>query len=109
MIQKAATPVPVMKKSMAAPATVAYVMQEKYENAVPLYRQERFWKSKGVELNRNTLANWVVRSSRWFEPLCEYLHDTLLQGGIVHADETEFQVLKEVNFAVEEFFGMFKE
>lgn len=95
VIQKAATPVPVMKKSMAAPATVAYVMQEKYENAVPLYRQERFWKSKGVELNRNTLANWVVRSSRWFEPVCEYLHNTLLQGDIVHADETEFQVLKE--------------
>ena len=95
VIQKAATPVPVMKKSMAAPATVAYVMQEKYENAVPLYRQERFWKSKGVELNRNTLANWVVRSSRWFEPVCEYLNNTLLQGDIVHADETEFQVLKE--------------
>ena len=95
VIQKAATPVPVMKKSMAAPATVAYVMQEKYENAVPLYRQERFWKSKGVELNRNTLANWVVRSSKWFEPMCEYLRNTLLQGDIVHADETEFQVLKE--------------
>ena len=95
VIQKAAVPVPVMKKSMAAPATVAYVMQEKYENAVPLYRQERFWKSKGVELNRNTLANWVVRSSQWFEPICEHLRSSLLQGYIVHADETEFHVLKE--------------
>ena len=36
LIQKAVVPAPVMKKSMAAPATVAYVMQEKYENAVPL-------------------------------------------------------------------------
>lgn len=94
-IRKATAPVPVMKKSMAAPATVAYIMQEKYENAVPLYRQERYWKSKGVEINRNTLANWIVRSSRWFEPVCEQMRKELLRGDIVHADETEFQVLKE--------------
>jgi len=94
-IRKAPVPVPVMKKSMAAPATVAYVMQEKYENSMPLARQERYWKSRGVELNRNTLANWVVRSSQWFEPVCAKLRAELLRGDIIHADETEFHVLKE--------------
>lgn len=94
-IRKASTPVPVMKKSMAAPATVAYIMQEKYENAVPLYRQERYWKDKGVELSRNTMANWIVRSSQWFEPVCEEMHQELLCSDVIHADESEFQVLKE--------------
>ena len=37
-IRQAEAPVPVMKKSMAAPSTVAYVMQEKFQNGVPLYR-----------------------------------------------------------------------
>ena len=46
-IRQAQAPVPVMKKSMAAPSTVAYVMQEKFQNGVPLYRQEAYWKSQG--------------------------------------------------------------
>ena len=48
-IRQAQAPVPVMKKSMAAPSTVAYVMQEKFQNGVPLYRQEAYWKGQGVE------------------------------------------------------------
>ena len=62
-IRQAEAPVPVMKKSMAAPSTVAYVMQEKFQNGVPLYRQEAYWKGQGVELRRNTMANWVIRSA----------------------------------------------
>lgn len=64
-IIKPEAPVPVMKKSMASPATVAYTIQEKYQNGVTLFRQEQYWKSNGVELNSNTLANWIIRSSLW--------------------------------------------
>lgn len=94
-IVQAAAPVPVMKKSMAAPATVAYVMQEKFENGVPLYRQAEYWKGRGIELNRNTLANWIIRSSKWFVPLWELLRNELLDSDIVNADETDCHVLKE--------------
>ena len=80
-IRQAQAPVPVMKKSMAAPSTVAYVMQEKFQNGVPLYRQEAYWKSQGVELRRNTMANWVIRSARWFRPLYELLRKELLRQG----------------------------
>lgn len=37
-IFKAPTPVSVMKKSMATAGTVAYVMQQKYQLGIPLYR-----------------------------------------------------------------------
>ncbi len=94
-IVQAATPVPVMKKSMAAPATVTYIMQEKFENGVPLYRQAEYWKGRGIELNRNTMANWVIRSSRWFVPLWELLRNELLDSDIINADETDCHVLKE--------------
>ena len=94
-IEQAKAPVPVMKKSMAAASTVAYVMQEKFQKGVPLYRQEEYWKSQGVDLRRNTMANWVIRSSRWFAPLWDAFRDELLQSGIVNADETDCHVLKE--------------
>lgn len=88
-------PVSVMKKSMAAPATVAYIMQEKFQNGVPLYRQEEYWKGQGIALQRNTMANWVIRSSRWFEPLWQLLRKELCAADIVNADETNCHVLKE--------------
>ena len=93
-ILKPDAPVAVMKKSMASPATVAYTMQEKYQNGVTLFRQEQYWKSKGIELNRNTLANWIIRSSLWFKPMNELMLEELLQEDIIHADETELRVLK---------------
>ena len=94
-ILQAQAPVPVMKKSMAAPSTVAYVMQEKFEKGVPLYRQEQYWKGQGVELRRSTMANWIIRSSRWFVPLWNLLRKEMLQQSIVNADETRCHVLKE--------------
>ena len=93
-IKKPTAPVPVMKKSMASPATVAYTVQEKYQNGVTLFRQEQYWKSKGVQLNRNTLANWITRSSVWLKPLWDLMHKELLKEDIIHADETKLRVLK---------------
>jgi len=92
-IIKPAAPVSVMKKSMASAATVAYVMQEKYQNGVPLYRQEKYWQSKGVQLCTNTLANWIIRSSQWFVPLWRLMAKELLLEDIINADETELRVL----------------
>lgn len=93
-IFKAETPVPVMKKSMATPATAAYVMQQKYQLGMPLNRQEQYWKSEGVELSRTTLANWIIRSSMWFEKLWERMLELLLNEYLIHADESPLRVLK---------------
>lgn len=94
-IEQAKAPVPVMKKSMAAASTVAYVMQEKFQKGVPLYRQEKYWKGQDIDLHRNTMANWIIRSSRWFVPLWNIFREELLECDIVNADETRCHVLKE--------------
>lgn len=94
-IEQAQAPVAVMKKSMASASTVAYIMQEKFQKGVPLYRQEEYWKGQGVDLRRNTMANWVIRSAQWFEPLWKLLRKELRSSDIVNADETDCHVLKE--------------
>lgn len=93
-IYKAEVPTPVMKKSMATPATVAYIMQQKYQLGMPLNRQEQYWKAEGVELSRTTLANWIIRSSMWFEKLWERMLEFLLTDYLIHADESPLRVLK---------------
>ena len=83
-IFKADTPVSVMKGSMATPATVAYVMQQKYQLGIPLTRQSKYLKELGAEIGSNTLANWVIKSSRWFEKLWERMHELLLKESVIH-------------------------
>ena len=96
VIVEAETPSPLLKHSLASASTVAYVMYQKYVNSIPLYRQEADWKQLGVKLPRATLANWVIKCGMdYMEPVYNQLHRHLLERGIIHADETPCQVLKE--------------
>lgn len=95
-IIKAPVPAPVMKRSLASPSTVAYVMYQKYANGMPLYRQEKDWANQGVKLSRATLANWIIRPSHeWLEPLYDVMKKGLVTEPVIHADESVIQVLKE--------------
>lgn len=50
----------------------------------------------GVDLSRQTMANWVIRcSDDWLSPIYDLMKDKLLKNDILHADETQLQVLKE--------------
>jgi len=93
-IFKAPVPVPTVRKSMATAATIAYVMQQKYQLGLPLYRMEQYWQAEGIDLRRNTLANWIIRGSLWFKPLWERMLEILLTEDIIHADESYVRVLK---------------
>lgn len=89
-------PAPVAAGSLVSPSILAYIMSQKYADSLPLYRQEAQFLRLGVELSRQTMANWLVAGSeRWLAPLYGYLHAELLKRDIAHADETTLQVLKE--------------
>ena len=47
-------------------------------------------------MRRGTMANWVIQlSNRYFRRLWERMKEKLLKQGVIHADETVIQVLKE--------------
>jgi len=96
-IVKADSPNALIKGSMATPGAVSHIMTQKYMNAVPLYRQEKYLTSLGVNLSRQTMSNWLVKSSEYLEYMYKRLHVYLLEQDIIHADETPVQVLKEEN------------
>lgn len=92
----ASMPNPVFKGSLVSPSFMSYIMCQKYLNSMPLYRQEQQFKYLGIELSRQTLANWVVNGSdKWLKPLYERMHFHLLNQEVLQADETTLQVLKE--------------
>ena len=89
-------PNPVLPGSLASPSTVAHIMTQKYVESMPLYRQEQALARQGIELSRQTLANWMLQcSERWLLPLYERMHEHLLKKDVLHADETTLQVLRE--------------
>lgn len=95
-MEKSPVPYPVIQHSMASASTVAWVMCQKYVNAVPLYRQETDWINMGVKVSRSTLANWVILASKnWLQPMVDLMHRKLLEEKYLHADETTVQVMKE--------------
>ena len=89
-------PTPVIPHSYASAESVAYAMAQKYINGVPLYRQEGEWKHLGLDIPRATLANWIIIAAKeYLIPLKEYMHQMLLEGKYIHADETSVKVLNE--------------
>ena len=82
--------------SYASESVVAWVMHQKYQNSMPLKRQEQDWSQLGVALSRATLANWIIYcAENYFSPVYDYFHDQLLTRQYLMADETRVQVLKE--------------
>ncbi len=87
-----AQPIP---KSNASPGLLAHVVTAKYQDGLPLHRQEAVLNRSGAEIPRNTLANWMIKSGELIQPLINLLEDKLLAYPVMHCDETTLQVLKE--------------
>jgi len=95
-VVKADVPPALIPNSIASPSAVAYVLYEKFVNAIPLNRQENDLKLHGLILARQTMANWVIIcATKYLEPVYRLMHIELISLDIIHADETTVQVLKE--------------
>ena len=95
-IRTAALPPQPIPKSLASPGLLAHVSVSKYQDALPLYRQETILQRIGVDIPRATLANWMIQAGALVQPLINLLRDRLLAYDILQMDETPVQVLKEL-------------
>jgi Transposase and inactivated derivatives len=95
-IKKAPVSKAFFEKSFATPEALAYIATEKFVKHVPLYRQETTWAYSGIPLTRQTMSNWLIKACEvYFAKLYEAMKRKLLQEGVLHADETVLQVLRE--------------
>ena len=69
-IRRPEAPAPLLPHSYASASVVTDIIVKKYADALPLYRQEQIWKRMGVDLKRNTMANWVIQTAElYLKPL----------------------------------------
>lgn len=83
----------IIDKGIPTTGLLAQVLVAKYADHLPLYRQQGIFARSGVELSRSTLAQWVGSCGVQLQPLVDALKDELLQGSVLHADETPVQML----------------
>lgn len=81
--------------SYGSASVLAEILTNKFQFAIPLYRQTQMFARAGLKINRTTLANLVINIGIQLETLWDLYRRYLLEQGVIHADETTTQVLKE--------------
>ena len=91
----AVLPAQPLPKSNASPDFLATLLAVKFVDGLPLARFENVLQRHNAPVPRQTLARWVIGSAGVLQPLHNLMRDVLLDGALIHMDETVVQVLKE--------------
>ena len=95
-IVRAPHPEGLLKGSLVSPSLEAAIMNAKYVNAVPLYRQEKEFERYGLHISRQNMANWTIQcADRYLAILYDYLHEKMYGYHVLQADETPVLVNKD--------------
>lgn len=84
----------VIDKGLPTTGLLAQVLVAKYQDHLPLYRQEAIFERAGHALARSTLAQWVGECGVQLQPLVDAMRQELLRQDVLHADETPVAMLK---------------
>ena len=94
-VKIAPVPVSAIPKSMATASLLSFIISNKYQYALPLYRQESLFKQYGIELSRQTMASWMLKLTPLLNRVYQRYQQILLQQSVIHADETPLKVINE--------------
>jgi transposase len=94
-LRPASSPPQPTPKSNASAGLLSHIVVAKYQDALPLARQEKQFARIGAEISRATLARWMIQLATLVKPLIHLLRERLLEYDYLGMDETRIQVLKE--------------
>ena len=95
-IVKSPHPERLLRGSLVSPSLEAAIMNAKYVNAVPLYRQEQEFERYGLHISRQNMANWTIQcADRCLAVLYDYLHEKMYDYHVLQADETPVLVNRD--------------
>lgn len=91
---KAQLPNKLLPKSSASASLLAKIIYDKYEKALPLYRQETEYKNVGFDLSRQTMSNWIMKADELYvSHMIDHMKQRLDNSHLVLLDETRVEVI----------------
>jgi transposase len=79
-------------KLEADAALVSAIAVERFEDALPLHRQERRFARLGVPIARSTMCGWLAQTSLLLRPIYDRMKQLLLQSKVIATDDTPIKV-----------------
>jgi transposase len=92
-VLQASAPALPIEKGRPGPGLMAHVLVSKYLDGLPLYRLSGILAREGVEIERQTLADWVGHGAWWLRPLAEAIGAYAMAQGVIWTDDTPIAVL----------------
>jgi transposase len=89
----AALPPTVVARCLADTGLLAHVAVAKFDDHLPLYRQERILLRQGVEIGRQTMAGWLSGMASGLSRLWDLMAERMLDCGVVLHDDTPVRML----------------
>lgn len=87
-------PARLIEKGLPGAGLLTQVIVGKYEDHLPLYRQEKIYRERhGVNLSRQTLCGWVEVAADWLSPIYREMKAHLVAQDYLQADETPIRYL----------------
>ena len=86
-------PPQVIEQGQAGASLIAHVILSKYDDHLPLYRQQQQFLRLGVNFARQTLCDWVEKGAEWLQPIVREMSRELLAGDYMQVDETPVRVM----------------
>ena len=80
-------------KCLAKSDVLAGVIVAKYQDSLPLYRQEAMFQREGVTISRQTMCGWVSKCAFNLKPIVEYMGQKMLAGSVIQSDDTGLKYL----------------
>jgi transposase len=80
-------------RSMAGPGLLAHVLVSKFDDHLPLYRQNEIFVRMGADIPASTLVDWCGQGMRVLAPLVERIRANVMASDRLHADDTPVRVL----------------
>ncbi len=86
-------PVTVIDRGRAGPGLLGHILVSKFDDHLPLNRQEKIYQRHGVRIPRSSLCDWTASAAGVLRPLYNYLRREVLASRVLHTDDTEVPVL----------------
>lgn len=87
-------PAKLVERGIASPGLLAHIAISKFQDHLPLYRQEQIYMSRyGVEISRQTMARWMEFVADWMLPIYRHIASGITQSGYLQVDETPAKYL----------------
>jgi transposase len=82
-----------IERGRPGPGLLAHILVSKYLDGLPLYRLSGILAREGVEIERQTLADWVGHGAWWLRLLSEAIGAYALAQSVIWTDDTPIAVL----------------